>query len=71
MENEALVVHGRSKEKGKKKDKKSKSKSLRKSNSPRKKSKVKCWKYGQPGPVHKYCKEEKKKKKKYLDNDCS
>jgi len=69
MAKEALVVQGRLKERGKKKDKKSKSKLEGRSKSPGKKSKVKCWNYGQTGHIQKDCKEEKKKKKKNNSSD--
>lgn len=45
MDKEALVAHGRTMEKGKEKDKKGKSNSLRRSKSPSKKSKAKCWNF--------------------------
>ena len=62
---EALVVHGRSNEKGKQNDNKSKngrSKSNGKSKTPRN-SKAKCWNCDKTGHFHKDCKEPKKKKK--------
>jgi hypothetical protein len=71
MVKEALAIKGRSREKFKKKEKKSKSKLEGRSKSPSKKSKVKCWNYGQPGHVRKDCKEEKKKKKGSFDNASS
>ena len=57
--------------KERKKDKKGKSKSPGRSKSLGKKSKAKCWNYGNPGHLRRDCKEEKKKKgkKDFFDYD--
>jgi hypothetical protein len=64
--NEALVVHGRSKEKDNKREK-GRSKSHGRHKSPRK-SKEKCWNYNKVGYFRRDYKEEKKKNKKEMND---